>query len=342
MDLRKTTIVAAVAAGTLAAYSPASAKTRLLFNIFVPPKHLIRAAIADGWIKRVEAASKGQIKVRVPGKTLAPAPRQWGMVTDGIADVTIMYNVFERRRLTLIQMSYLPFNVPSAKSAGIALWRTHKKHFEQANQFKGVKLLGFFYLPPGAIHSLGKPIAKASDFQGLKVRVSPGTPAKFAEAMGGVPVPTPGIKAYEVVSKGVVDAMLFPPSDTYSLKMVPFVKHTVLVPGGAYGASFSLFMNQKKFDGLTKAEQAAIMAASGEKVGESAKAFDAQNPVGIKALEDQGSTVKTADAAFMAALDKQLAPIRAEWIAEAKKAGVDGAAAVKYYIEEGRKLATTK
>ena len=337
MDLKKTTIVAAVAAGMLAAYAPASAKTSLLFNIFVPPKHLIRAAIAEGWIKRVEAASWGEISVRIPGKTLAPAPRQWGMVTDGIADVTIMYNVFERRRLTLIQMSYLPFNIPSAKAAGVALWRTHKKHFEKANQFKGVKLLGFFYLPPGAIHSLGKPIAKVSDFQGLKVRVSPGTPAKFAEAMGGVPVPTPGIKAYEVVSKGVVDAMLFPPSDTYSLKMVPFVKHTVLVPGGAYGASFSLFMNQKKFDGLSDAEKAAVMASSGEKIAEDGVAMDKLNQVGLDALKKNGATISTADAAFMAEAKKRMEFLTKAWLADAKKAGVDGQAALDFYRAEAEK-----
>lgn len=339
MDIRKTTIVAALAAGTLAAASPAGAKTQLLFNIFVPPKHLMKTAIADGWIKRVGEASKGEIIVRIPGKTLAPAPRQWGMVTDGIADVTIMYNVFERRRLTLVQLSYLPFMVPSAKSAGVALWRTHKKYFEKAGQFKGVKLLGFFYLPPGAVHSLGKPIAQVSDFKGMKVRVSPGTPAKFAEALGGVPVPTPGIKAYEVVSKGVVDAMLFPPSDTYSLKMVPFVKHTLLVPGGAYGASFSVFMNQKKFDGLSDAEKAAVMAASGEKIAEDGAAMDKLNEVGLKAIKDNGATVTTANAAFVAEAKKRLDFLTKEWLADAKKAGIDGQAALDFYMSEAEKLA---
>lgn len=339
MDLKKTALAAALAAAVLAPSVPAAAKTRLLFNIFVPPKHLIRAAIAEGWIKRVQAASKGQIAVRIPGKTLAPAPRQWGMVTDGIADVTIMYNVFERRRLTLIQLSYLPFTVPSAKAAGIALWRTHKKYFEKANQFKGVKLLGFFYLPPGAVHSLGKPISKVSDFQHLKVRVSPGVPAKFAQALGGVPVPTPGIKAYEVVSKGVVDAMLFPPSDTYSLKMVPFVKHTLLIPGGAYGASFSLFMNQKKFDGLSAAEKAAVMASSGEKIAEDGAAMDALNKVGLKALKDHGATISTANAAFMAEAKKRLGFLTKAWLADAKKAGVDGQAALDFYLAEGEKAA---
>jgi TRAP-type C4-dicarboxylate transport system substrate-binding protein len=342
MTIMKTAIAGALAVGTLAGAGPATAKTRLLFNIFVPPKHLMRTAIAAGWIKRVEAASKGQIKVHIPAKTLAPAPRQWGMITDGIADVTVMYNVFERRRLTLIQMSYLPFMVPTARSAGIALWHTQNKYYAKAHQFKGVKLLGFFFLPPGAIHSMDKPIKSVADLKEMKIRVSPGVPAKAAAALGGVPVPTPGIKAYEVVSKGVVDAMFFPPSDTYSLKMVPYVKHTLLVPGGLYGASFSLFMNQKKFDGLPKAQQAAIMASSGEKIAEDGAAMDKLNNVALKALKDHGATIDTANAAFMAEAKKKLAFLRTGWLAAAKKAGVDGKAALAYYTAEANKAAAQK
>jgi TRAP-type C4-dicarboxylate transport system substrate-binding protein len=339
MTIMKTAIAGALAVGTLAAAGPATAKTRLLFNIFVPPKHLMRTAIAAGWIKRVEAATKGQIKVRIPAKTLAPAPRQWGMITDGIADVTIMYNVFERRRLTLIQMSFLPFMVPTARSAGLALWRTQNKFYAKAHQFKGVKLLGFFFLPPGAIHSMDKPIKTVADLKELKIRVSPGVPAKAAAALGGVPVPTPGIKAYEVVSKGVVDAMFFPPSDTYSLKMVPYVKHTLLVPGGLYGASFSLFMNQKKFDGLSKADKAAVLAASGEKIARDGAAMDRLNAVALKALKAHGATVTTADAAFMAEAHKRLAFLRTGWLAKARKAGVDGEAALAYLSAQAHKVA---
>jgi TRAP-type C4-dicarboxylate transport system substrate-binding protein len=339
MTIARTAVAGLIVAGALAASGPAVAKTRLLFNIFVPPKHLFKTAIADGWIKRVEANSKGRIVARTPAKTLAPPSRQWDMVTDGIADVTIMYNVFERRRLTLIQMSYLPFMVPTAEAAGVALWRTQNKFFAKAHQFKGVKLLGFFFIPPGSILSMNKPIKTVADLKELKIRVSPGVPAKAAAALGGVPVPTPGVRAYQVVSKGVVDAMFFPPSDTYSFKMVPYVKHTLLVPGGIYGASFSVFMNQKKFDGLSKADKAAVLAASGKKIARDGAAMDRLNAVALKALKAHGATVTTADAAFMAEAHKRLAFLRTGWLAKARKAGVDGEAALAYFSAQAHKVA---
>ena len=78
------------AACLLLAAVPAQAETKILFNYFVPPKHPLKVGIMDNWSKRVTEGSNGRIEVSYPAKTLAPAPRQWKMITSGIADATVM------------------------------------------------------------------------------------------------------------------------------------------------------------------------------------------------------------------------------------------------------------
>ena len=109
------------------------------------PVQLLRAAPApaQGRDHRqlVEAGHGGQRRTH-PGELSGedpwrPAPRQWKMITSGIADATVMYNNFERKRLSLDQVGTLPFSITDAASTATALWRTHKKYFEAKNQVQG-------------------------------------------------------------------------------------------------------------------------------------------------------------------------------------------------------------
>ena len=209
------------AACLLLAAVPAQAETKILFNYFVPPKHPLKVGIMDNWSKRVAEGSNGRIEVSYPAKTLAPAPRQWKMITSGIADATVMYNNFERKRLSLDQVGTLPFSITDASSTATALWRTHKKYFEAKNQYKGVKFLGYIMHGGGELFSLKDPILSVADMKKMKLRSPPGDVAKAVGKTGAAVVPTPGVKAFDVVSKGIVDGMVFPIGDVWKLKMMP-------------------------------------------------------------------------------------------------------------------------
>lgn len=327
------------AAGFLvAASAPALAETKVLFNYFVPPKHPLKVGIIDKWTDRVTKGTQGRIKISYPAKTLAPAPRQWKMVTSGIADATVMYNNFERKRLSLDQVGTLPFSITDAPSTAIALWRTHKKYFESKNQYKGVKLLGYIMHGGGEFFSLKDPITSVADLQKMKMRTPPGAVAKAVSRTGAAVVPTPGVKAFDVVSKGIVDGMVFPIADVWKLKMMPYVKHLTKVDGKVYGAVFSLYMNQKVWNRLSKADKAALIAASEEKI-----AADSNNWGGIdieaEALyRKRGIGIRNASAAFTADLKKLWAYQDEEWIAAANKAGVDGKAALAFYRAEAKRI----
>ena len=326
------------AASLLFAAVPAQAETKILFNYFVPPKHPLKVGIMDNWSKRVTEGSKGRITVSYPAKTLAPAPRQWKMVTSGIADATVMFNNFERKRLSLDQVGTLPFSITDASSTATALWRTHKKYFEAKNQYKGVKLLGYIMHGGGEFFSLKNPITSLADLKKMKMRVPPGDVAKALAKTGAAVVPTPGIKAFDVVSKGIVDGMIFPIGDVEKLKMTPYVKHLTKVPGKVYGSVFSLYMNRKVWDKLSKEDKAVVDAASGEKISMDSNNWGNFDIEAQEIFRKKGIGIHNASAEFTANLKKLWAYQDEAWIETANKAGVDGRAALDFYRAESQRI----
>ena len=338
MKINPRTAVILGAAGLVAWTAPALAETKILFNYFVPPKHPLKIGVIDHWADRVTKASEGRIKVSYPAKTLAPAPRQWKMVTSGIADATVMYNNFERNRLSLDQVGTLPFSITDASSTATALWRTHKKYFEAKNQYKGVKLLGYIMHGGGEIFSLKDPILSLADLGRMKLRSPPGNVAKALSKTGAAVVPTPGVKAFDVVSKGIVDGMIFPIGDVWKLKMMPYVKHLTKVPGKIYGAVFSLYMNQGVWDKLSREDKAVVEAASGEKISMDSNNWGDVDKEGEALYRKRGIGIHDASAAFTADLKKLWAYQDEEWVATANKIGVDGRAALDFFRAESRRI----
>ena len=340
---KKGRILASVFLGAAAfswsiAPSPSAAETELLFNVYVSKKHpMMRGTIAP-WKKAVEKASNGRIKVRFPAASLASSRKQWSMLTSGIADVTVSSISWIRKKVLLTHIASLPFMAPSAKGASVALWRTHLKFFDKANEYKGVKLLSLFGTSGSQLHNNKRAIRRIEDFRGLKVRTSAGTGVKVFKALGATPVAIPGPKIFENFSKGVVDGVATPYVAVGAFKIVRYVKYTTDVPGSFYSTIFYVAMNQKKWDALSKADKTVIMEASGERLARtSGKAWDAGAAGVIKKLKKAGAKIDRASPALVAAIKKRVGFAEKDWIKQAAKRGVDGKAALAYFREQASK-----
>ena len=56
--------------------------------------------------------------------------------------------------------------------------------------------------------------------------------------------------------------------------MIPYIKHIYYIPGKFYNTAFSIMMNQKKWDSLSKDVQTAIESKEGLNIARHAKAWD--------------------------------------------------------------------
>ena len=320
---------AIVTAGLLFA-GPASAQTEVLINNYLPPKHPFQTQIVAPWIDEVIVATGGSVKPTLSAAAVAP-PKNWQTVVKGVADVVVLANLFQPKRIQLPPVAEMPLNSGSSEKTSAALWTTHEKFFAAANEYDGAVLLGSFSLTPNVIHSGGTPITSIADLKGYKLRASPGITTNVLKELGAVPVASGPSKIFGLISKGVVDGVAVPAHGLRAFRMLPYIKATTTFPGGLSNTTFSLLMNQDKWDSLSAEQQAQVMSVSGAHISSKGPGMDKVAAGSLKALRDQGGQVVAADAEMVAAIAKFSAQLEADWLAKANAKGVDGPAALAFF-----------
>ena len=314
--------------------APASAQTVWRFSNWVPPTHPLTVEVFNVWAKNVETATKGRVKITFVS-ALGNPPSHFDLVKDGVADVAMSVNSYTANRFSLSEGVELPFLAPDGMSSCIAYWKTYEKFFKKADEYKGVHLAGIWTHGPAHIFTRDKKLATIADLDGLKMRVPGGIVNEMAKRLGTVPVFAPASQAYDVLSKGVADGIFFPTESVYNFKIGPVIKQALEIPNGLYRTAHYLIINQAKWDALSAEDKKAIDSVSGEAIAKLAGAmWDKADADGRAALIKLGTTFTTASPEMMKALHGKLDSMTQEWIDKASKKGVDGKAALAYYIEQ--------
>ena len=307
----------------------ATAETKLTLSSWLPPTHPIVTDMIQPWAAKVKEVTEGRVSVKILAKGLGHPKIHYDIARDGLADITYSVHGYTPGRFVMTKIAEFPFSGDSAEAQSVAYWRVHEKFLAKANEHKDTQLLGLMTHGPGLIHNSKKTITKVSDLEGMKLRVGGGVVNDVASSLGAVPLLKPASKSYELLSHGVADGTLLPSESIMSFKIQDLVKHTTVVPGGLYNVSFFLVMNKDRFRDLDKKDQEAIMSVSGESFAVMAgKAWDNADKSARTAAEANGNEIVVADEAFVADVKKRTAHIEGEWIEEANKRGVDGAAAL--------------
>jgi TRAP-type C4-dicarboxylate transport system substrate-binding protein len=317
-----------------------SAQTTLTMSSWVGPSHPLTRDVLGGWAAAVEKATNGRVKLQMLPKAPMAAAGTFDGVRDGLVDVSYVTASYTPARHPLPLLAELPGSGGSAEVNSVAYNRIHWKYLQQANEYKGVKLLGVFTHGPGQMFSVKKPVTSVADLAGMKVRSGGGISEASAKALGASPLVKPAPESYELLSSGVADATFFPSESIKSFNLDKVVKHATYFPGGFYSSSFGFFMNEDKWNKLSKQDQDAITSVSGEALARLAgKAWDAADKVGIEALKAAGVTMVDANPAFVADVRKRTEPLISDWVKAANAKGIDGAKVFAEFHEELKKVA---
>ena len=317
-----------------------SAQTTLTMSSWVGPTHPLTRDVLGGWAAAVEKATNGRVKMQMLPKAPMAAAGTFDGVRDGLVDVSYVTASYTPARHPLPLLAELPGSGGSAEVNSVAYNRIHWKYLQQANEYKGVKLLGVFTHGPGQMFSVKKPVNSVADLSGMKVRSGGGISEASAKALGASPLVKPAPESYELLSSGVADATFFPSESIKSFNLDKVVKHATYFPGGFYSSSFGFFMNEDKWNKLSKQDQDAITSVSGEALARLAgKAWDAADKVGIEALKAAGVTMVDANPAFVADVRKRTEPLISDWVKAANAKGIDGAKVYAEFHEELKKVA---
>ncbi|HWP76216.1 MAG TPA: TRAP transporter substrate-binding protein [Methylomirabilota bacterium] len=323
-----------------AAAAPALAQTTALtMSSWVSPQHHLTSVVLQGWANEVEKATGGRVKLTMLPKHPSAPPGTFDAVRDGLVDVSYVTASYTPARHILPLMAELPGAGDTALVNSVAYSRIYWKYFHAVGEYKGVKQLGVFTHGPGQMFTK-RPVNGIADVQGLKIRTGGGIAEKVAKALGASAFVKPAPESYELLKGGVADGVFFPFESIISFKLDTVIEQATVFPGGMYSSAFGFFMNEDKWNKLSKEDQAAIEKVSGEHLARLAgRSWDEADAKGLDALKKSGVKIVTADAAFSAEVAKRSAPIVEEWIKSASAKGVDAAKILGEFRAELKKVA---
>lgn len=338
--MRKTVLGIASGFAVMTAATVAQSETVLTYSSWIPWTHHLNTKLYIPWMERIEKETNGRVKFRRLPKPVAHPRAHIDAVRTGQADAAMSVHDYSPRRFAAYQFSQLPFLGDKAIHTSVALWRTHEKFFSDKNFYKGVKLIGMNTHGPGLIHHSKKFIMSPADMKGQKMRTGGPIPRQIVAAWGGVPVRQPAPKSYELLSTGVVDGITFPWESLPGFKITKLVPFSTYIPGGLYSSSHYLVISEKKWKAMSDADKKVIAKYSGEAFARMAgTVWDEINNDGFEKSMAAGNKWKTAPASVVNEVRKLSGTFEAEYIAGAKKVGVDGAAVLAYFKGEVKKLA---
>jgi TRAP-type transport system periplasmic protein len=323
------------------ATAPARADAVLTMNVVMPRAS---SCFIDGYqpcADAVERESHGRIKVEIPAATMAPLPRQWEMVTSGVADVALTPNDYIRERVKLPFLAELPFLAPNGVAASVALWRTQVKYFAQANEYKDVKLLGLWVNGGNTLQTMKRPITKMEDFQGLKVWVATPNMKQALGDFGATPVTGAAANSmFDYMSGGIVDGAVTGKGSLISFQLARYTKYITFFPGQLGYNAETFFMNKRKYDSLSAEDKATIDKVSYETLSRMAgQGFVDQDNLADPLIKENGIQTQVASPEFMAQLKSRVAFFKDNWFKDAKSRGIDAQAAYDYFAQNAQEVA---
>ena len=337
-SLRKAVLggIAAVLMTPLAA----SAETKILYNIFVPPTHFYWDVMRD-WADQVHEASDGRMTIEFTAKSVAPPPKTMDAVRKGAADAGFMANIFLSPKNPGALVGLMPsVHLGDSEATSVALWNTYQTYFAEQEKWPGIEVLGMFHFAGGVVCSLNDtPVTTAEDLTSRKVWSLPGNLADILTNMGVALVTGPAVQLHEMVSRNVVDAYAGITYDSVvKFKVGPYTKSCTEFEKSPFSINFTHFINARTWKRLSAEDQQILRDLSGEHLARMVgKKVNSQLAAG---REELSATVEFLPASddLAAAIEAAAAPVVEDWLKSVEEMGVDGSEALDFMRAETARL----
>jgi TRAP-type transport system periplasmic protein len=167
---------------------------------------------AEKFAELVEEKSGGKIEVKIfPGGVLGPDLQNFSAMQGGTLDMNVGNASLLAGNVKEFAIFDFPFLFRNAQEAYAVMDGPVGKKLLDMLPEKGLVGLGYWELGFRDINNSERPIEKAEDLEGLKMRVIP-TPiyVDFMNAMGANAVPMPFTETYTALETGAIDGMTNP------------------------------------------------------------------------------------------------------------------------------------
>ncbi len=340
-SLRKTVLTAKLGLLGLVVSGAAQATTVLTMSNWIPPTSAVSVEVFDPWVKKVEQATEGRVKIRILPKAVGSPPQHFELARKGIADITWGYFTYEPQRFVSVWFAEMPFGGTDASASSRALWRTYEKFLKGNAAFNGVEMLATGTLGGGTINHHSTSVIEPEDLKGQKIRMGGPIQKRLLEELGAIPIARPAPQVYELLESGVVDGSLHSIESVVTFNLQDHLREHTFFKDALYDAAAFIVINDRSMKKLSAQDQQAIRSVSQEALsamwGES---FDLHNTNAINELKSLGHGMNVPSEKLSTRVAEIREKMVAEWVEAAKKAGVeDPAAMLEFYNKTYRELA---
>lgn len=276
---------AAVAA--LALTAPAGAQEiNLKLAHFVVPQHPYSKYLQE-FADLVAKKSNNKIKITIfPNQQMGPGARYADLARTGQADITWFVHGFTPGRFPLTDISNVPYLFGSGEIGSKVLNEPALRAYLD-KEHQGMKPLQIYTHQPGQIHTRSKPIHKAEDLKGLRIRFASPVVRDFITQLGGTPVGVPSPDIVENMQKGTLDGAFIDYGGAgIAFKLGGTIRYSTELY--AYVASFGLAMNEDFWNKLPPDLKKLVIDTTTGREREIGQAWDGLDAPGKKALLDGG------------------------------------------------------
>ena len=279
---------AAVFAGAATLPAPAIAQggTQLKMLTCWPKNFPGLGTSAERFAKRVEAASGGKLRIKVYGaKEIVEPFEVLDAVASGAGDLThdTSYYWFGKDP-AFVYFAVVPFGLTADEHFTWLKWGGGQELWDELGAAHGVKPLANLNTGAQMGGWFKKPIERASDLQGLRIRY-PGLGGQMMARLGATPVNIPGGELFTSLQSGNIDGLEWiAPWNDLAFGFHRVAKHYYYPGFHEMGHALSSYVNAKVWSGLSEVERAIMQNAADAEYITSLAEYNARNLSALNAL----------------------------------------------------------
>lgn len=245
---------------TLALSLAASASAQTTWNMATPyPEAEFHTRNIAQFAEDVQALTDGNLSITVhSGQSLFNHPEIRRAVRTGQVDAGEIMMANLANEDPIFAVDNLPFLIDGYESARV-LWEAQRPLVEQRLLDNGLILL--YAVPwPGQGFYTTTELQTADDLSGLRFRTYNAITANMATLMGATPTTVEAVEIPQAFSAGIVDAMVTSAATGYRTEAWEFSNYYHDLQ--AWLPKNMVFVNQRAFNRLSEADQAAVLEAA--------------------------------------------------------------------------------
>ena len=255
-----------------------------------PKGHYLVKLILEPWMEEVTKRTNGAVTFEhYPAQQLGKAGDMLKLTQTGVADIGYVAPAYTSDKMPVSEVAMLPGAFEHSCQGTLAYWKLARNGViaEQDYTANNIRLLLAVSLPQYRIFTVKHPVKDVGDVTGLKLRSTGGAQDLTLRAIGSVPVRMAAPDAYESLSRGTMDGLLFPLESVVAYGADKLVKYATDGVGfGSFIVSYSI--SDSAWKKLTPEIQKAMTDVAEEIIPAACKSVQKSDDDTRKALETAG------------------------------------------------------